>query len=906
MADENVTFKATVDDTEFLKAMERMETATQSLNKAVVANNDSAEQAVNTAGDAANAATGAVKGMEEGLTKAKAEFSQTTEKAKGFFGRIREGVRTIRDYKLSLGEVVQLLGMKAKASLQAAVSSGKLLSGVKALGKGLALLTTAGVVGLVLVALSALVTFMTKTEKGMNLVKQVIAGVSAAINVLVDRSEKVLNAFGSFFKGNFKKGFQELGGAVKGLTAEMIEEAKAAAALEKAFQNLEVAQVDLERRQLEFQRTLNQNRSIAEDETKAYRDRINALKENLDIEEVFNTEKVLQAEQNLELVKAEQALRADSVEKQKALNEAQMSLLEAEELRDASRRAIQKDILDLSKQRQAALEEERKQAEKLALQYAKLSEQLRDQVEKATIDQAEGLEKLELERDVAIRQVKEFSEELRAAAKEAGKVISPEQEADLQRLLDFIDAGFNEDVTKFLVKSLEEQILAQEAALDEKIAIQDATYQRELDFIDKRKAVQLAEVELLTDGTSKVLSLEEEKEVKRLEIARQALTNQLQLARERFGPDSLEVKLLEAQLAQIENTLEKASVGIGSLFDRIKGRLLDAFGLTPEQGAFFVDQFKSIFDSINSLALSNLETQLSINAQVIDGINERVDALEAALSEQEQLQAEGYANNVTALQQALNEENAALAAAEAQRLQLEKKAANERLIIDALQQASALALAAAKVITSESGKGLAGIITAVAGLALLFSIFAQAKANAAQFSSPTRLREGGQLDDDGRPGASGGGGRLSGPSHERGGIPVFLPGDIFPRYEAEGGEMVINRRATFQHLPFLEALNRGEFDGINLTGIAKEAQRRTLRPIMPIIVTQGKTSAKLSEMRYLLALEKTFDKISTKATAQLIDYWKTRPIDTPLDGGILREYFTGTTKVKQVIRKANK
>lgn len=797
---QDIVWSAKIDDKDFLDALDRMIKASEKFEKDMILTGKVSEEAFEALGAAAKELGNDVANLEKEMNETKAGTKAATVETGNYFKRIREGIRDTKVWKFTIGELVDKLKQKQETLKGVNINLKGFGNTAKTVGRVIKTALITSGIGALLAILGALYLALTRSEKGMNKIKQVVAALGAAFNVLVDRSEKVLGAFQSFFKGNFREGFKQLGDSVRGVTTELVEEAKAAYALAKAFQELERSQEDLTTAQLALRPILNKNRELAKDETKTISERVKALEQNLGIETVLFNERVALAQKNLDLVKEEQGARSDSLAKQKAINAANLELIEAQEARDAGRRAILEEIANLQKERIKRIKEEKKELDKLNKAYEKLARQLDLQADKAAISQAEGLEKLALQRDLAIKQTEEFVKKLREAAKAVGKILTPEQEADIQSLFDIINSEYEKARTEEIVKQLKEQIEKEEELLKEREEIKDATYKREMDFVKQREEIQLAELALIEEGTDETLTLEEEKAREVLRIRRQALTDQLALAKEYYGPDSQEVQLLNAQLQAIEAAFRRAEIGTASILDRIKDKILETFGIDAAQASFLVGRFSEIFQSIQTISSETLKLQIEQSEQLIEATQTRIDELETQLQKEQELKEQGLANDVQNLTQALAEENAALASAEAQRLQLEKKAANQRLVVDSIQQASQLALAAAKVITAESSKGLIGIITATAGLALLFSIFASAKANAAQFSSPTRLEKGGVLE---------------GPSHAEGGIPVALPGESASdnySYEAEGGEMVVNKKTTQKHLEFLKELNRGKFD----------------------------------------------------------------------------------------------
>lgn len=236
----------------------------------------------------------------------------------------------------------------------------------------------------------------------------------------------------------------------------------------------------------------------------------------------------------------------------------------------------------------------------------------------------------------------------------------------------------------------------------------------------------------------------------------------------------------------------------------------------------------------------------------------------------------------------MKEEQAALAKAEADRLAIEKKAANQRLAANSVQQASNLVLGATKLVAAEASKGLVGILTAAGGLALLFSIIAQAKSNAAQFSKPQRLREGT---------------RLEGPSHERGGIPLFTPSHF---YEAEGGEWLIGTKRSKKHDRFLASLNKGRYDNIDLYEAVENAHQdgmgRAVRGARKGRYTLNRHEQEIKDDAIKEVLREEFRGLGDRIEKVVVEELGRRPIDTPLDRPIKREYMDGNQRIEKIIK----
>ena len=93
-------------------------------------------------------------------------------------------------------------------------------------------------IGLLVIAFGSLVAFFTKTQKGVDLLDQAMAGLGAAVDVIVDRISSFGDSITKFFSGDFSGAVEGMTKTFSGLGDEIIREAKAAAELEKQLQSL--------------------------------------------------------------------------------------------------------------------------------------------------------------------------------------------------------------------------------------------------------------------------------------------------------------------------------------------------------------------------------------------------------------------------------------------------------------------------------------------------------------------------------------------------------------------------------------------------------------------------------------------------------------------------------------------
>jgi len=149
-----------------------------------------------------------------------------------------------------------------------------------------------------------------------------------------------------------------------------------------------------------------------------------------------------------------------------------------------------------------------------------------------------------------------------------------------------------------------------------------------------------------------------------------------------------------------------------------------------------LDQFAFTFNSILQLADQYTQAQIAQEQAIIDARQGRIDELRGQLSEEQALKEQGLANDVANLEQRISKEQQLLESAQQRQLELQEKAARRQLAINALQQASEIGLAIAKLSSQNIGFGPAALIIIPALIAGLLSAIAAGKQQAQQLSQP--------------------------------------------------------------------------------------------------------------------------------------------------------------------------
>ena len=297
--------------------------------------------------------------------------------------------------------------------------------------------------------------------------------------------------------------------------------------------------------------------------------------------------------------------------------------------------------------------------------------------------------------------------------------------------------------------------------------------------------------------------------------------------------------------------------------------------ITEDQRKFIEDQFKDAFSSVADIVVQSTLTQIDRQEQIVDAREDNISELERQLAEQERLESQGLASQSSRLRQSLQEERSILKREQDRRIELEKKAARQRLIANSIQQGSEITLAASKLLNQGASGFIPGLIAAAGGIALLFRIIAQAKANAAAFATPPKFREGTSY--------------LVGPSHEAGGVKI----------EAEGGERILSKSLN-EELGGRKMTNE-ELVNFALMGMNAE---HGIAPMAAAIASGA--SAKRKQEEYQAwerneVLSSVFREEIRDMKKEFVRVIKERPSYFPTNQPGRREYYKGSTKIVEKI-----
>ncbi len=211
---------------------------------------------------------------------------------------------------------------------------GGIRNGIKAM-KSLKVAVAATGIGALLIAITALTSYFTKTQRGADKLSQAMKGIGAVVDVLVDRISTFGEGLFKILSGDFSEGVDILKGTFAGLGDEIRNEAQAAIDLEKAQQALEDRQIELINVNAKRRASIEDLRLAAEDQTKTDAERAAALKEAVRLQNQIADDEIAIAKERARIITERIALGESSRDdiREQAEAEARITELEAERSR---------------------------------------------------------------------------------------------------------------------------------------------------------------------------------------------------------------------------------------------------------------------------------------------------------------------------------------------------------------------------------------------------------------------------------------------------------------------------------------------------------------------------------------------------------------------------------------------
>ena len=140
-------------------------------------------------------------------------------------------------------------------------------------------------IGAIVVALGSLVSYLSRTQAGIELANKVMASLGATVDVLIDRASKLGSALVNLFSGNFRQAGEDAKAIFSGIGEEIAEETKQAWELAGALEDIEKKEIMLSMSRSKNRAEIEKLKKAADDTTLSTNERIKAAEKAAKIEQ---------------------------------------------------------------------------------------------------------------------------------------------------------------------------------------------------------------------------------------------------------------------------------------------------------------------------------------------------------------------------------------------------------------------------------------------------------------------------------------------------------------------------------------------------------------------------------------------------------------------------------------------
>lgn len=340
-------------------------------------------------------------------------------------------------------------------------------------------------IGAIIVALGSLISFFTKTQRGVEIVNKAMAGLGAAIDVIIDRISLFGEAILLIFTDPLAA-IDKMSEAFSGLGDEIAREATEAANLQGRLDQLIKSEREVGVQRARARKDIAELRLIAEERNRPLQERIEALDKVFKLEETVLAREVANAEERLAIIAKQVELGESLEEDLQKQADAEKALLNLQaqsfsQLRSitarkeallredlTARKAIAKEGEDLRKEEADKIKEEE---EKEAEEKAERDKQIEDAEKQLKLEKAQAITDKKLQAE-ELAQI-EFEEKLAAIIGES----EIENELRLQLKTNFetrlaeIDAKFKEDQKASDDQAAADKLASEQALSEARISI---------------------------------------------------------------------------------------------------------------------------------------------------------------------------------------------------------------------------------------------------------------------------------------------------------------------------------------------------------------------------------------------------------------------------------------------------
>nr|DAT23319.1 MAG TPA: Tail tape measure [Caudoviricetes sp.] len=431
-------------------------------------------------------------------------------------------------------------------------------------------------IGALVVALGSLVSWFTKTQKGIETANKIMGAFGATLNVIIDRVSKLGSALVNLFTGNFKQSGEDAKAVFSGIGKEIADETKQAWKLAEVLNEIDKKEVMLSMSRAANRAEIEKLKKAADDQTLSTQERIKAAEKAAEIEKKDLNVQTQLAEARLantlgftkmtgEVRKLMEQIKAGDVTADEVIGKLGLSDSTIEDLRNFrdqfnelqelmedsyGRQTEQQNTLNSIRQEGVDKAKEAKQKELEAVRAAEDAmlalvkdkrEQARKEIELTYSRQIEDLRaRLKTESDLTVKARQAINDQIKALEQQKAAELQKLSEEELQKEID--------NRTKLI--SLQLEAVKEGSEQEYQLRMQQLLAQRDAELADKEltEQMKLAIVDKY-DKQMDDLILQREQEIseKQQEAVRLRMENEI-MQLQQSGASELEI--LQEQASQ--------------------------------------------------------------------------------------------------------------------------------------------------------------------------------------------------------------------------------------------------------------------------------------------------------------------------------------------------------------------
>ena len=610
-------------------------------------------------------------------------------------------------------------------------------------------------IGTLLVALASLVSWFTKTQKGVETANKIMGALGATIDILIDRAGKLGSALVNLFTGNFKQAGEDVKGVFSGIGKEIADETKQAWKLAEVLNEIDKKEVMLSMSRAANRAEIEKLKKAADDQTLSTQERTKAAEKAYELEK-----KDLKIQTDLAKARIANMLGYTDVTEEalKTIEDLQSGAITADE-------AIGK--IGLS---ESTIEDLRKLSEEVnhlsELEEDSYGRQTEQQNTLNSIRQ-EGADKAKEAKQKEVEAVRAAEDAMLALVKDKREQVRKEIEFTYSRQIEDLRARLNTE-TDLTVKA-RQAINDQIKALEQKKAaelqkLSEEELQKEIDNRSKLISLQL---EAVKKGSEQEYQLKMQQLLvqRDAELADKELTEQMKLAIVDKYNRQIDDLVAQHEKEISEKQQEAVRVRMENEIMQLQQSGASELDILQEQAAQKLELLNSIQQQEGESEQEFLNRKLLANQEYIDAKKAIADK-EVEIEQAKSQAMETITSGLIALTQQIGESDKGFAI-------LSKTLALAEIAINTGK-------AIAKMVSAEAGKGILGLATMASGIATILANIASATSivKSAKFAT---------------------GGLVTGPGT---GTSDSIPAQL------SNGESVMTARATSMFAPLLSSFNQ--------------------------------------------------------------------------------------------------